>query len=135
MAAANGGLRLGSIRRSWLRQSRISIRSRGLCDRFRAGCVHRPHIHVEQGVALIALVLVLLPQLDDLLEDLNVETLALGLRKDLLLRLVQLLQFAVQMLDPLNEGTDSSAGNADVRHGASLLNEIVKMTAKTSPMC
>ena len=49
-------------------------------------------------------------------------------------RLVQLLQFAVQMLDPLNERTDSSAGNADVRHGASLLNEIVKMTAKTSPM-
>jgi hypothetical protein len=34
------------------------------------------------------------------------------------------------VLDPLYEGTDPSAGNADVRHGASLLNEIVKMTAK-----
>jgi hypothetical protein len=34
------------------------------------------------------------------------------------------------MLDPLYERTDPSAGNADVRHGASLLNEIVKMNAK-----
>jgi hypothetical protein len=34
------------------------------------------------------------------------------------------------VLDPLYEGTDPSAGNADVSHGASLLNEMVKMTAK-----
>src|SRR3954470_6297854 len=123
---------------STIRQSQIGSRSRGsrsLGDGFRAGGFHRPHVHIEQGVALIAFVLVLLSQLDDLLEDFHIETLALGLCKNFLLRLVQLLQFAVQMLDPLNERTDSSAGNADVRHGASLLNEIVKMTAKTSPMC
>jgi hypothetical protein len=34
------------------------------------------------------------------------------------------------VLDPFYERTDPSAGNADVRHGASLLNEIVKMNAK-----
>jgi hypothetical protein len=34
------------------------------------------------------------------------------------------------MLDSLYERTYPSAWNADVRHGASLLNEIVKMNAK-----
>jgi hypothetical protein len=34
------------------------------------------------------------------------------------------------VLDPLYEGTDPSAGNADVRHGASLLKETVKMRVK-----
>jgi len=70
---------------------------------------------------LVALVLVLLPQLDDFLENFYVETLALGLCKDFLFRLVQLLQFGVQILDPLHERSDSSAGNADIGHGASLL--------------
>ena len=83
----------------------------------------------QWGAALIALVLVLLPQLDDLLEDFYIEPLALGLSKDFLLLLVQLLQFAVDILDPLDERTDLAAGNGDVRHGASLLNEVVKMTA------
>jgi hypothetical protein len=34
------------------------------------------------------------------------------------------------VLDPLYERTDPSAGNADVRHGASLLNEMVKNERK-----
>ena len=68
---------------------------------------HRPHVEIEQAFALVALVLVLLPQLDDLLEDLHIEALALGLRKDFLLLLVQLLQFGVEILDPLDERTDS----------------------------
>src|SRR3954465_10710936 len=104
-------------------------RSGCLGSRFRRGRFHRPHVHVKQGVALVALVLVLLSQLDDFLEDFHVKTLALGFREDFLLGLVQFLQFAIDILDPLYEGTDPSAGNADVRHGASLLNEIAKMTA------
>jgi hypothetical protein len=35
--------------------------------RYRLGCLHRPHVDVEQGLVLVALVLVLLAQLDDLL--------------------------------------------------------------------
>src|ERR1700712_5789562 len=117
------------FRRETLRPliSTVSGRLGGL---FRAGGFHRPHIHIKQGVTLVALVLVLFPQLDDLLEDLHIEPLTLGLRKYLLFRFAQLLQFGVQILDPLYERTDSSAGNADISHGASLLNEIVKMTAK-----
>ena len=49
-----------------------------------------------------------------------------GLRKDLSLLLAQF---------PLDERTNSAAGNGDVRHGASLLNELVEMTANKSPMC
>src|SRR3569623_1992642 len=92
--------------------------------------LHRAHVEVEQAFALVALVLVFLAQLDDLLEDLHVEAVALGFRENLLLLHAQLLQNAVEVLDPLDEGTDLAAGNGDVGHGASLLTEVVKMTAK-----
>jgi hypothetical protein len=52
-----------------------------------------------------------------------------GLGEHFLLLLVQLGQFAIDVLDPLDERTDLAAGNGDVRHGASLLNEVVKMPA------
>jgi hypothetical protein len=116
-------------RNTWAKPG-FSIESSGLGGRFRAGCFHRPHIHIKQSVALVALALILLPQLDDFLEDFHIKALSLGLRKDFLFRLVQILQFGVQVLDPLYERTDPSAGNSDVRYGASLLNEIVKMNAK-----
>ena len=73
-----------------LGQAWISIESSGLGGQFRAGCFHRRHIHIKQSVALVALVLVLLPQLDDFLEDFYIKTFSLGLRKDFLFRLVQL---------------------------------------------
>src|SRR3979490_748107 len=60
----------------------ISIGSSGLGGQFRAGYFHRPHIHIKQSVALVTFVLVLLPQLDDFLEDFYIKTLSLGLRKD-----------------------------------------------------
>jgi hypothetical protein len=56
-----------------------SIESGRLGGQFGAGRFHRPHIHIEQGVALVAIVLVLFPQLDDFLEDLHIKTLTLGL--------------------------------------------------------
>src|SRR6185369_4201311 len=117
---------------------RISLRPSGLLASFRSGRLryllrlrgfHRAHVEIEQAFALVALVLVLLAQLDDLLEDLHIEPFALGLGKHFLLLLVQLGQFAVNVLDPLDERTDLAAGNGDVRHGASLLNEVVKMPA------
>src|SRR3954447_5305985 len=81
---------------------------------------HRAHVEIEQALALVTLVLVLLTQLDDLLEDLYIEPFALGLREHFLLLLAQLGQLAVDVLDPLDERTDLAAGNGDVRHGASL---------------
>jgi hypothetical protein len=62
-----------------LGQAWISIESSGLGGQFRAGCFHRPHIHIKQSVALVALVFVLLPQLDDFPEDFHIKTLSLGL--------------------------------------------------------
>ena len=59
-----------------LGQAWISIESSGLGGQFRAGCFHRPHIQIKQSVALV---FVLLPQLDDLLEDFHIKTLSLGL--------------------------------------------------------
>jgi hypothetical protein len=45
----------------------------------RACLVHRPHREVKQSIELIALLLNLLAQLDDLSEHLHIEVLALGL--------------------------------------------------------
>src|SRR5215203_873491 len=90
---------------------------------------HRAHVEIEQAFALVTLVLILLAQLDDLPQDLYIEPFALGLRKHFLLLLVQFSQFAVDVLDPLDERTNPAAGNGDVRHGASLFNEVVKMPA------
>src|ERR1700753_3681640 len=55
---------------------------------FRRRLLHGAHVEVEQAFALVALFLVLLAQFDDLLEDLDVEPLALGLRENFLLLLV-----------------------------------------------
>jgi hypothetical protein len=69
---------------------------------------------------LVALVLVLLAQLDDLLEDLHIEALALGLGEDFLLSLIQLLDFVLDLLDALHERADSIARDSnDVTHGFS----------------
>src|SRR3954452_15266039 len=106
-----------------------SFRSGRLRYLFLCRGFHRAHVEIEQAFALVALVLVLLAQLDDLPEDLYIEPFALGLRKHFLLLLVQFLQFAVDVLDPLDERTNPAAGNGDVRHGASLFNEVVKMPA------
>src|SRR5436190_13836688 len=114
------GLLLASFRSGCLRYLFRLVRRRGF---------HRAHVEIEQAFALVALVLVLLAQLDDLLEDLHIEPFTLGLRKHFLLLLVQLGQFAVNVLDPLDERTNLAAGNGDVRHGASLFNEVVKMPA------
>src|SRR5262249_11892617 len=103
---------------------------RRLGDLFRNFRFHSAHIEIEQAFALVPLVLVLFPEFYDLPEDFYIESLGLGLGKHFLLLLVQFLQFGVQVLDALNEGTDPPAGNGDVRHGTSLLNEIMKMTAK-----
>src|SRR4051812_38465084 len=117
---------------------RATVGSSGLRSLLRSGCLrylfrrrgfHGAHVEIEQAFAFVALVLVLLPQLDDLLQDLYIKPLALGLREHFLLLLVQLGQFAVNVLDPLDERTDLAAGNGDVRHGASLFNEVVKMPA------
>ena len=67
-----------------------------------------------------ALVLVLLSELDDLLEDLHVEALSLGLGEDFLLGLVQLLDLVLDLLDALHERADPIAWNSnDVTHGFS----------------
>ena len=66
--------------------------------------VHGPHVDVEQRLVLVALVPVLLPELDDLLEDLDVEALALGLGEHFLLALIQLDDLPFQLLDALHEG-------------------------------
>src|SRR5215217_2496987 len=55
----------------------------GFGHRCRVYSLHRPHIDVEQGVVLVALVLVLLAKPDDLLQDLHVKALALGFGEDL----------------------------------------------------
>src|SRR4029450_8247067 len=118
-----------SLRSSGLRSLRGSGRLRYLFCLVRRRGFHRAHVEIEQAFALVALVLVLLAQLDDLFQDLHIKPFALGLRKHFLLLVVQLSQFAIDVLDPLDERTNPAAGNGDVRHGASLLNEVVKMPA------
>src|SRR5689334_22777282 len=66
-----------------------------LLDFLRARLLHGAHVEIQQAFALVALFLVLLPQLDDLLEDPDIEPLALRLRKYFLLLLVELGQFSV----------------------------------------
>jgi hypothetical protein len=60
-------------------------------------------VEVEQRIALVTLVLVLLPEPDYLLQDLDVESLALGLGKDVLLLVVHRLEVLVDTLDALDE--------------------------------
>src|SRR3954451_515518 len=66
--------------------------------------------------------LVRLAKLDDLFQHLHVEALALGLREDLLLLLVDLLQLGVELLDALHERTDALARDPNrVGHGVSFI--------------
>src|SRR5215211_8448922 len=62
-----------------------------LSDWSRCGGVHGSHVDIEQGLVLVALVLVLFAKPDDLFQHLDIEALALGFREDLLLLLVELL--------------------------------------------
>src|ERR1700754_1351398 len=119
---SENGIRHRTLRRISMRSSgpRSSTSSRRLGFLFRGRRFHRAHVEIEQAFALVALLLVLLAQLDDFLENLHIEPFALGLGKDFLFLLVQLLQFAVDVLNPLDERTNLAAGNGDVRHGASL---------------
>src|ERR1700686_1488259 len=74
--------------------------------------------------------LVLFSELDDLFQNLYVESVAFGLRKHFLLLLAQLEHFGVQIFDPFDERANFAAGNGDVRHGASLINGSAKMPGK-----
>src|SRR4051812_26089870 len=94
--------------------------SRGFGNGGRSGLIHSPHVDVEQGLVLVTLVLILLAQLDDLLEDLHVEALTLGLGEDFLLGLVQVLDLVLDLLNALHERADPIARNSnDVTHGFS----------------
>src|SRR5664279_2718936 len=68
-------------------------------------------VEVEQRIALVTLVLVLLPEPNYLLQDLDVEALALGLRKDVLFLVVHRLETLVDTLDALNERAKPIARN------------------------
>src|SRR6516225_5601441 len=102
----------------------------GLGDLLRSSLLNSAHVEIEQTLALIALFLVLLPQFDDLFEDLHVKPFAFGLRKHFFLLFVQLLQFNIKIFDPFDERANLAAGNGDVSHGASLKSGSAKMTAK-----
>ena len=66
---------------------------------------------------LVALLLVLLADADDLLEDLHVEALALGFGEDLLLALVPLLDLELELLHALDERLHPMTRDPDlVRH-------------------
>jgi hypothetical protein len=60
----------------------------------------------------VAFVLVLLPQADDLLDDLDVVTFALGLLKDFLLALVQGLDLFLDVFDELDDSANALALNS-----------------------
>ena len=78
---------IATLIRATLARLAFSIGSSRLRRLFRRRRFHRAHVEIEQAFALVALFLVLLPQLDDLLQDLHVKPLALGLGKDFLLLL------------------------------------------------
>src|ERR1700716_2006516 len=95
-----------------------------------SSCGHGAHVEIEHALALVALFLVLFSELDDLFQNLYVESVAFGLRKHFLLLLAQLEHFGVQIFDPFDERANFAAGNGDVRHGASLINGSAKMPGK-----
>src|SRR3984893_12269518 len=94
----------------------------GLRDFLLASLLHGAHVEIEHALTLVALFLVLLSKLDDLFEDFDVKSVALGLRKYFLLLLVQLLDLGIQIFDSLDERADLTAGNGDVRAGLANLN-------------
>src|SRR5664279_2340042 len=68
-------------------------------------------VEVEQRIALVTLVLVLLSEPDDLLQDLDVEALTLGLGKNILLLVIYRFELLVDMLDTLDERAKPIARN------------------------
>src|ERR1700694_2137327 len=57
----------------------------GLGDLLRPCLLHGAHVEIEHALALVALFLVLFSELDDLFQNLYVESVAFGLRKHFLL--------------------------------------------------
>jgi hypothetical protein len=72
----------------------------GESSRRRPAPLHHADVEIEHALALVALFLILLPELDDLFQDLHVEPFAFGLRKHFLFLLAQLKHFGVQIFDP-----------------------------------
>jgi len=70
------GLPRSPVRRGALRPSPDFIESSGLGGQFRAGRFHCSHVHIQQSVALVALLFILLPQLDDFLKNFDIKTLS-----------------------------------------------------------
>src|SRR6201992_3212867 len=106
-----------------------SRRLRGLFCRSRL--LHGAHVEIEQAFALVAFFFVLFAEFYNFLEDLDVESLALGLREYFLLLLVQFADFGFDIFDPFDERANLAAGNGDVRHGISLFNGDAKMPAQS----
>src|SRR3984957_2488653 len=75
----------------------------GLVDLLRSGLLHRPHVEIEHALALVALFLVLLPKLDNLFEDLDVESFAFGFRKHFLFLLAQLEHLVPEIFHPFTQ--------------------------------
>src|SRR5664279_5924512 len=90
-------------------------------------------VEVEQRIALVTLVLVLLPEPDDLLQDLDVEALALGLGKDVLLLVVHCLEALVDILDALNERAKPIARNPIWSTHGLLLSASKHLSEKSRP--
>ena len=67
--------------RSPTHTQRNAVDLRSLRDGSGRRRIHSAQVDLEQGLVLVALVLILFAQLEDLLEDLHVETFALGLGK------------------------------------------------------
>src|SRR5258708_32281117 len=81
----------------------------GLGDLLRPCLLHGAHVEIEHALALVALFLVLFSQLDDLFQNLYVESVAFGLRKHFLLLLAQLAHFVVHTFYPFDERTNLAA--------------------------
>jgi hypothetical protein len=63
------------VRREALRPSPDFIESSGLGGQFRAGRFHCSRVHIQQSVALVALLFILLSQLIDFLKNFDIKTL------------------------------------------------------------
>ena len=69
-----------------------------------ASSIDRSQINLKQGLVLLALLLVLLSQPDDLSKDLRIEAVALRLLIDFLLAFVQFADFLLDVLDAFDDG-------------------------------
>src|ERR1019366_6234215 len=96
----------------------------------RLNCVK---VEVEQRIARVTLVLVLLPEPDDLLQDLDVEALALGLGKNVLLLVVHRFEVLVDTLDALDERAKPIARHPIWSTHALLLSASKHLSEKSRP--